>query len=302
MRPYAFLAPLDAELARSPDTSSLLARRSKILHQLGDSAGARADWDRAVQLLDAKLQISPDNLTALRDRAKLHFDAGRWEQAVSDCDRALALLPDHVSTLERRAQAYVRVGRWQQAKEDLTRVLGLRPDRIGNWPDHCRAAYELGQVDEARTNAERLIELAGDDIEWVEALVWKLLMEQQAARLPDVALALGKRASELGTRTPREMLLGGVYVQLGRYPDATRALGHGEGTRPGESVAFADFWLAISHHHQGDHEKARQAFQRGVRNWKAAPVLTPDREGFLQSTWQEARELLFGSETAAARS
>jgi tetratricopeptide (TPR) repeat protein len=184
----------------------------------------------------------------------------------------------------------------------LTRVLSLRPDRIGNWPDHCRAAYELGQVDEALANAERLIELDGDDIERVEALLWKLLIDQQAARFPEVALVLGKRASELAKRTPRELLLGGVYVQLGRYPDATRALSNGEASRPGESVAFAGFWLAISHHHQGDHEKARQAFDRAVRNWKAAPVLTPDREDFLQSTWQEARTLLFGSETAAARS
>ena len=176
------------------------------------------------------------------------------------------------------------------------------PERIDNWPQLCQAAFELGQVDEAHANAARLVELAATTSMQVEELVWTLLLERQVARFPEAAVALGTRASELATRITHKRPLGGVYVQLGRYRDAVEALSSDEVGSPSESAAFAGFWLAISHHHLGEHEQARQAFDRGVRNWKAAGALTSGRQDFLRSTWQEARTLLSGSETPAARS
>ena len=68
-------------------------------------------------------------------------------------------------------------------------------------------------------------------------------------------------------------------------------------TRLGRSFA-----LPSAEHHGARSLQARQAFDRAVRNWKAAPVLTLSREDYLRSTWQEARTLLFGSDMPAARS
>ena len=302
MRIFAGLVQLDADLARTPINPSLLARRSRILRRLGDSSGAGADEDRAVQLLDSTLQASPNNRGALRERANLHLDAGRWQLAAADSSRVLAQRPDDVVMLECRARASMRLARWQQAHDDYSRALKLRPDLIGHWPHHCRGALELGQEDEARASAARLVELAGDDVFRVEALIWAFLVERQVARFPEASIALGKRESELATQHTHRRPLGGVYVQLGRYLDAIEALAPDNIDMAGESPAFAAFWLAISHHHLGEREKAEQAFHQGVRNWKGAGALTAGREDFLRSTWQEARTLLFGSETPAARS
>jgi tetratricopeptide (TPR) repeat protein len=272
------------------------------LRRLGDFAGASADWERAVQLLDATLQKSPDNRSALRHRATLHLDVGRWEQAAADSARVLAKRPDDESMLQCRAGASIHQGQWQQALDDYTLLLELRPDLIGHWPNHCRAALELGRQDEARASAARLVELAGDDVFRVEALIWTFLVERQAARFPDASIELAQRESELATQATHRRPLAGVYVQLGRYREAVEVLEPDSINVAGETAAFAAFWLAISHHHLGEHEKAQQAYQQGVRNWKGAGVLTPGREDFLRATWQEAKTLLFGSEPPAARS
>jgi tetratricopeptide (TPR) repeat protein len=161
---------------------------------------------------------------------------------------------------------------------------------------------ELGKVDEARANADKLIDLAGDDVFQVNKMVWTLLAERAAGKLPQETLALAKRSAELATQARHERTLGGVYCQLGRYGEAVEVLSAAEHVGSGESAAYADFWLAISLHHLGQHERARQAFERGVRHYKRAAVLTVGREDFLRATWEEARALLFGSEPPAARS
>jgi tetratricopeptide (TPR) repeat protein len=302
MQFYAWLGTLDAQAADGQQRASLFASRARILRLIGDSAAAQADFDRALALLDAALQDAPADHSALRQRTGLHLEAGHWEQLLAEAGRVLADNPDDAAILECRAHARFRLCQWQQALDDYARAAKLRPERISFWPLYCLAAFEAGQVEEARANAGRLVELAGDDVVRVNELVWALLAERAAGKFPDQTLALARRSLELATQARHERTLGGVYCHLGRHREAVEALAPAETAGPGESAAFANFWLAISLHHLGEHERARRAFQRGVRNWKGAAVLTEGREDFLRATWQEAHALLFGSETPAARS
>jgi tetratricopeptide (TPR) repeat protein len=302
MQLFAWLVPLDEKVAQGQQTAALFSTRARFLRWIGDHAAAAADDDRALTILAQSLQEGPPDRSSLRQRTGLHLDAGRWQMAFADADRVLADNPDDAAMLECRALASFRLGRWQQAHDDFARALALRPDRISMWPQYCLATFEVGQVDEARTDAGKLVELAGDDVFRVNELVWTLLSERAAEKLPEATLALAKRSAELATTARHERTLGGVYCQLGRYREAVETLAALENVGSGESAAFADFWMAISLHHLGEHARARQAFERGVRHYKGAAVLTTGREDFLRATWQEARTLLFGSEPPAARS
>jgi tetratricopeptide (TPR) repeat protein len=302
MQLFAWLIPLDEKVALGEETAALFSSRARFLRWIGDHAAAAADDDRALAILAQTLQVAPADRSALRQRTGLHLDSGSWELAVADADRVLADNPDDAAMLECRALAGYRLGRWQQAHDDFARALALRPDRISMWPQYCLATYEVGQVDEARAKAGKLVELAGDDVFRVNELVWTLLAERGAEKLPEATLALAKRSAELATTARHERTLGGVYCHLGRYREAVETLSAAQHVGSGESAAYADFWLAISLHHLGQPERARQAFQQGVRNYKGAAVLTTGREDFLRETWQEARTLIFGSEPPAARS
>jgi tetratricopeptide (TPR) repeat protein len=201
-----------------------------------------------------------------------------------------------------RGRACLQLGRSQQAHDDLKRATTLQPDRFDLWPQRCRAAYEAGRVDEAEADADRLVELAGDNVQQAETIIWGLLVDRQVPRFPDASLALAERCAELARQGTHRRPLGGVYFQLGRYQEAIDAILVDELGGPGETATFGAFWLAMSYHHLGKPEMARQMFKRGVRNWKAAQTLTPSRGEYLRATWLEARTLLFGSETPAARS
>jgi serine/threonine protein kinase/tetratricopeptide (TPR) repeat protein len=302
MRRFATLLTYDADLAKTPDDGNKLHLRGRILQLVGDSIGAQADMERAVQLLDAQLSEAPDNRQTWRVRAVTHFDLGHWEEAIADSTRAMALRANDVTMHAIRGRACLQLGRWQQAHDDLKRATTLQPDRFDIWPQRCRAAYEAGRVDEAQADAARLVELAGDNVQQAETMIWGLLVDRQVPRFPDASLAVAETCDELATQGTHRRPLGGVLFQLGRYQEAVDALLVDETGGPGETASFAAFWLAMSYHHLGKPELARQMFQTGVRSWRGAQTLTPSRGEYLRATWQEARTLLFGSETPAARS
>ena len=52
--------------ARNPEDAVALARRCRVLQELGASLQARTDWNKAMPLLDATLKDAPDDATALR--------------------------------------------------------------------------------------------------------------------------------------------------------------------------------------------------------------------------------------------
>jgi len=302
LRRFTALVRLDSQLAQTPHNPPQLRQRGHTLQLIGETIGAKADLDHALALLDAALRDSPSDRQALRDRAVVHFDTGRFEQVIGDSTQALAQRRNDATMLALRGRASLRLGQWQQAHDDLKRSLELAPQRHDLWPHVWRANYELGRVEQAQADAAGFLERNGDEVRPIDSAVWGLLADRQVARFPDAAVALARRLCELADQSTYRRPLGGVYFQLGRYQEVVNSMALDENDKSGETAAFAAFWLAMSYHHLGQEEQARQMFALGVRNWKAAPAVTPGREEFLRSTWHEAKSLLFGSEPSAARS
>src|SRR5207248_10742663 len=111
MRPYAALARLDAKLESAPINTTLLANRARLLRKLGDEPASQRDEEETLRLLDNALATDPDNETALRDRATLHFNAGRWEQATAACARGLDVAPSDYALLRMKRSEERRVGK-----------------------------------------------------------------------------------------------------------------------------------------------------------------------------------------------
>jgi tetratricopeptide (TPR) repeat protein len=69
-----------------------------LLQQAARSMNAR-QYDRALDILDAIIEHSPDFAEAYNKRATVNYLAGRPERSLSDIDRVLALEPRHFGAL-----------------------------------------------------------------------------------------------------------------------------------------------------------------------------------------------------------
>jgi eukaryotic-like serine/threonine-protein kinase len=302
MADYETLLTLCETLQKDEGDARALVHRSTALRHLGHISRADLDTSRAANLLDAKLKQFPKNAYALYWRATLHFRAGHWQEAARDCTPFLEIRPSDAPILRGRAAAAAHLGRWQQSWEDYDRLVAIDSKNGAYLHLRCRAAHELGWDEEVPKDLLRLRELEGQDGVKANAVAWRFLSEGDMARFPEDALWFAQRAVELDPRPDHQITRGGIDCALGRYREAASTLAPAADKATGGNGAFANFWLAICHHHLGDSEKSQEFYRRALKSWKEAGGITASREAFLLAVWQEVKALIRGSENQPPRS
>lgn len=131
------------------------------------------DESAAVTYLDRALELAPDNVSALKEKAGIDRRHGNYAAALARLNRAAAVDPFDTETLYARSLTLARLGRADDAKRDQKRmtkikeeqawVLSLR-DEILKQPDNVRLRYELakwmfehGRDEEGRRWAEHIL-------------------------------------------------------------------------------------------------------------------------------------------------
>ena len=102
-------------LVVAPGNVDLICADGVGRQELGDTAGARDRYDRA-------LSIDPQHVPTLGNRATLAFDEERYEDCLNDLERALALAPS-APLLLNRGLVRQALGRHTDAIADFTDVL-----------------------------------------------------------------------------------------------------------------------------------------------------------------------------------
>lgn len=100
-------------LAAQPDRHTTLRERGSAWARSGDTAAARSDLDRA-------LELAPRDPVNWNSRGfELHARYGDWARAVADYDRAIKLDPNYAFVFNNRGWAYWRMGRADRALRDI---------------------------------------------------------------------------------------------------------------------------------------------------------------------------------------
>jgi tetratricopeptide (TPR) repeat protein len=114
-------------LASTSDTANLLMGRVK-------SATEAKDFDLAIKLLDAVIDIRPDFIEAWNRRATIYYGKKEFGRAMADIHEVLAREPRHFGALSGLGIILQEIGDEKHALEVFRRALAIHP-RLERIPD-----------------------------------------------------------------------------------------------------------------------------------------------------------------------
>jgi tetratricopeptide (TPR) repeat protein len=135
------LAELYAQLGKAPDAKAAapiieaienLWRLSgsdtvDLLTSRAERFAKAADLDLALKIIDATVDLAPDDAEAWHIRAKVHYLKKEYELAVADLRRALERDPKHYAALNDLGVALEAIGAKKEALEAYRKALAVNP-------------------------------------------------------------------------------------------------------------------------------------------------------------------------------
>jgi WD40 repeat protein/serine/threonine protein kinase len=173
-----------------------------------------------------------------------------------------------------RAWAHAELGRWDDACADYAQTVRLSPDASWVWYRYVIA--HLGAADHAGYHAAcaRMLQHFQGNLDAGLDCLYACLPDPKAAGNPVRLVALGEAAvkAEAGAdRRSQGVALrayGAALYRAGRYAEAVKALE--EAGKSFSPRVWDWLFLAMARQHLGDHAKAREAFDKAVKEIAAA--------------------------------
>ena len=238
--PDAVKQAADRAMALAPDAGeSWIAQGSYRYRILRDFNSALAAYDEAQKRL-------PNSALMHEYRAFVLRRLGRWQEAEASYKKAMELDPLDVQLLAAIGnEFYLYLRRFDDAIASVDRALQVAPEGAGEHANKAQILQAAGRIDEARQE----LALIPDDVldDWViGARVTQTMYER---RFNDAINILQRKINSLAPNQPLDSFAKQFLVQMGQCQE----------------------WL-------GQHEAARQTFERAVREIKPAPdfVVRPD--------------------------
>jgi tetratricopeptide (TPR) repeat protein len=154
---------IDLELVAMAERLVLLAGRGELYGRLGAFAQSHLDYDRAMNLLEQRVRLTPNSAAAHRALGQAYVGQGREDEAYAELVVALMLNSADVDTLTTIGRLHMSAGRYPAAVETLTRAVALQPDNlqaVHAQTDSLLRAGRLVEGEQQRKEAERLQERA----------------------------------------------------------------------------------------------------------------------------------------------
>lgn len=155
-------------LVRSdPEQAAYHRQQARRLLPAGESVGgyyARSllepDPRRAIELLDAAVQLDPSDPAPVLERCIRYQELRRYDLMHRDADQAVAMRPNWHAGYSYRARALGGLNRIEEMILDLDQAIKLNPRIYDDWANRAIAKNLLQRYAEAATDANQAIALA----------------------------------------------------------------------------------------------------------------------------------------------
>jgi len=221
--PDARIRRYQAELATSQHAIGLIQLG------LGDLDEAVKSLSQALSLRESLDKGDPGTATILRQLAQIHLAKGENDRALDLFNRAVALTPDDPLAFALRGQFLGQLGRVSQAEADFSRAVLLKPDDPRVWKLRGLSYATRGLPDEAATAFAKLMELTPES-QQAATMMGLAELIQKAGRLDQARQCWGKALpllTQAVERRPDDRQawkdLGIVHAELAQPEAATTA-------------------------------------------------------------------------------
>ncbi|MGM0381239.1 MAG: tetratricopeptide repeat protein [bacterium] len=104
------------------------------------AAYRRGDYERAIDLLEKRLEKNSDQPAVLFNLGSLHYRLENFREARNYYRRAVELKPDDVQGRKYLGASYYQLGEWDMAIQEFERVLELDPrqEEVRGWLKQLR--------------------------------------------------------------------------------------------------------------------------------------------------------------------
>lgn len=184
------------------------------------------DWVRATADIQRGLSISPNDADLLANLAYLQL--AQPEMALKTIDAALAAKPDSVDALWIRAWAFDGLGKKEEEQADLDRALKIEPDQARVTLTRAQVRLQLGKFQQAMEDADRVLSKEPNASAYRLRAMAKAALHDDAGALEDLTQSL-KSTGEVGSRPAKQsddanMLRVMLLARLGHEEEARGAL------------------------------------------------------------------------------
>jgi tetratricopeptide (TPR) repeat protein len=117
-------------------------------------------YDRAVADINQSIQLAPDDVEFVIDRALALASSGQYWEAIDDLNKAAEMAPGRTDILVLRGTAYRFVEAPELALEDITRVLEIDPQNPDALFERGMLYALAGDIDSARADWQQVVTVA----------------------------------------------------------------------------------------------------------------------------------------------
>jgi Flp pilus assembly protein TadD len=180
----------------------------------------RRQYDQAIVNFRQALAANPDEHVVLNSYGVALARTGKFPEAVQQYRNAISISPDFPDAHGNLGAALLSIGKLREAVDELETAVSLNPKYAEALSNLGTALAQQGRLEPAITHLKKAVELAGDDANARRNLALALLMSGQ----PREGLPHAERAVALTQSKDPVMLslMGRIYAEVGRRPDAVR--------------------------------------------------------------------------------
>ncbi|MHA1863505.1 MAG: tetratricopeptide repeat protein [Candidatus Thorarchaeota archaeon] len=277
------LASVEAHLRENPQDAAAWNVKGVFHAQKKEYGEALRALDQAIQL-DSELAAAHSN----RGRVLLTLGPEKASEALKSFDRALELKPDEIDTLRDKAYALRASGRVEDELEIYTKMSQLNKEDWGIWLRLGDLQLEVGDFKSAISSYDSSIELK-DDL--VPAYVRRAIALALDERL-DQAIKSAETATKLDPENPETWLIrGDVNLRAGKHKAAMKSLKKASALDPTD--ASVENTMGMVSYKDGKLGDAAKHLRRAIIRRKKYPTALRNLGLILmeQEKWEEASKV-----------
>ena len=259
----------DLDLLAVADSLVLFAGKGALLGQLAGMAQGHLDYERAIQLHELRLALTPNNAAAHEALGRAYIEQGREETGYAELVTALLLDPLDADTLTALGQLHLAAGRTPQALTALERALALDAGNSQALNALGNALIRAGRTDEGQRRLEESVRRQAQDVEDQRSRRTAAMLTVQAEVHMsrgeyDAAIDVWKQSLTIRRDSVGSLQVADALIKAGRLDEAAAVLqaASAVNARPETHRRLAEVYTALGRSEESARERQAYTQQR----------------------------------------